>query len=124
MEFVVVFLVCLLVLIILVVGLAFGRAPAYQPSRASVLALLKGIADKSTPEPGWALFLSSPITHDAELEAFRKRCFLFDEGLSDQGRARPGINGNIYDLAGRTYIAGIARELEQLIQDQPLTLDF
>jgi len=124
MEFVVVFLVCLLVLIILVVGLAFGRAPAYRPSRESVLALLNGISDRSTSEPSWALFISSPITHDAELEEYRKRCFLFDEGLSDEGRARPGINGNIYDLAGRTYIGGIARELEQFIREQPLTLDF
>ena len=124
MEFIAVFLVCLLVLIILVAGLAFGRAPTYRPESAYVLQLLRGIADRSTNEQAWALFINTPITHDADLEAFRWRCYQFDEGGFAECPRRPGINGYIYDLAGREYIAGIADELEKTIRERPVTKDF
>lgn len=124
MEFIAVFLVCMLVLTILVVGLAFGRTPAYRPQQAEILSLLRGIGDGSTTEQSWALFISTPITHDADLEAFRWRCYQFDESGADGCQSRPGINGYIYDTAGRTVIAAIADELEQMMRDQPVTKDF
>ena len=124
MEFIAVFLVCLLVLAILVVGLAFGRTPTYRPESDDVLQLLKGIADRSTNEQAWALFINTPITHDADLEAFRWRCYQFDEGGLKEYPSRPGINGYIYDLSGREYIASIADELEQTLRDRPVTRNF
>lgn len=124
MEFIAVFLVCLLVLAILVVGLAFGRAPAYRPERGGVLELLQGIADRSTSEQAWSLFIHTPISHDAELETFRVRCYQFDQGESDGTAARPGINGYIYDAAGREFIAKVAEDLEKMIREAPLSVDF
>lgn len=124
MEFLAIFLVCLLVLVMLVVGLAFGRAPTYRPERDYVLNLLRGIDDRSTTEQAWALFIATPITHDAELEVFRWRCYQFDEQGTEHCQSRPGINGYIYDTAGRAVIADIADELEQVIREQPVTRDF
>lgn len=124
MEFIAVFLVCLLVLVILVVGLAFGKAPAYRPERAYVLELLRGIADRSTSEQAWTLFIHTPISHDAELETFRVRCYQFDQGELDGNEARPGINGYIYDTAGREFLITVADDLEKLIREAPLSIDF
>lgn len=124
MEFIAVFLVCLLVLAILVVGLAFGRTPAYRPQWQYVLQLLRGVADRTTNEQAWALFVNTPITHDADLEAFRWRCYQFDEGAISDCPRRPGINGYLYDRAGREYIAALAEELEKVIRERPVTRDF
>lgn len=124
MEFIVVFLVCLLVLVILVAGISFGRAPVYRPERGYVLTLLKGINEGSVTEQEWALFINTPITHDEELEKIRWRCCQFDEGLSEFGPSHPGISGYLYNRAGREYIKQIEKELDALIRDQPLTLDF
>ncbi len=124
MEFIVVFLVCLLVLFILVAGIFFGRPPVYQPEREYVLALLLGIENRSTVESAWNLFIHTPITHDPELESFRLRCYQFDQGEVKQVTARPGINGYLYDTKGRYYIQVIAKELDSFIRNAPLSVDF
>ena len=124
MEFVAVFLVCLLVLVILVVGLAFGRTPAYRPERQYVLHLLRGISDRTTSESAWSLFVHTPVSPDVELETFSYRCYQFDQGESDECRSRPGINGYIYDSKGREFIAKVADDLEKMIREAPLSVDF
>ncbi|UTW03571.1 hypothetical protein KDX31_00530 [Amphritea atlantica] len=124
MEFVVVFLVSLFVLMLLVVGLLFGRAPTYRPDREYVLSLMQGIDDRSTTEQAWSLFIHTPISHDTELEGFRRRCYQFDQGEVDSVTARPGLNGYLYDLQGRNYIKQMATELEEFIRNAPLTVDF
>lgn len=124
MEFVVVFLVSLFVLMLLVVGLLFGRAPTYRPDREYVLSLMQGIEDRSTTEQAWSLFIHTPISHDTDLEGFRQRCYQFDQGEADSVIARPGLNGYLYDLQGRNYIKQLATELEEFIRNAPLTVDF
>ncbi len=123
MEFVVVFLVSLLILLLLVVGLLFGRPPVYRPDRESVLRLMQGIESGVTTEQAWSLFVHTPITHDADLEVFRRRCYQFDQG--EEGVvARPGLNGYLYDLKGRNHIKQLTAELETFILTAPLSVDF
>ncbi len=124
MEFVVVFLVSLIVLMILVVGLLFGRAPTYRPDREYVLSLMQGIDDRTTTEQAWSLFVHTPISHDTELEGFRRRCYSFDQGEDDSVTARPGLNGYLYDRKGRIYIRQLTSELEAFIRNAPLSVDF
>ncbi|GGK77777.1 hypothetical protein [Amphritea balenae] len=124
MEFIAVFLVCLFVLFILVAGLAFGRSPVYQPEPEEVLQLLRGIANRTTSEQAWSLFLHTPITHDPELESLRLRCYQFDQGELEGAVARQGINGYIYDSDSRIFISTLADDLEKKIQEAPLKIDF
>lgn len=124
MEFVVIFLVCLFVLGLLVVGLLFGRAPTYRPGRVYVLTLMRGIEEGSTAEQAWSLFIHTPILHDMDLELFRRRCYQFDQGEVVAIKARPGLNGNLYDQKGRRYIKSLADELDLFIRNAPLSVDF
>ncbi|MDO6565220.1 hypothetical protein Q4488_17745 [Amphritea sp. 1_MG-2023] len=124
MEFVVVFLVSLFVLMLLVVGLLFGRAPTYRPEREYVLGLLRGVEDRSTTEQAWSLFIHTPITHDADLEAFRLRCYQFDQGEVPGVQARGGLHGYLYDIKGRSHIKALAIELDDFIRHAPLSVDF
>ena len=124
MEFVVVFLVCLFVLMLLVVGLLFGRAPTYRPEREYVLGLLQGVEDRSTNEQAWSLFVHTPVTHDLDLEVFRLRCYQFDQGEVLGVNSRAGINGYLYDPKGRDYIKELAEEFDLFIRNEPLSVDF
>ncbi|WP_428033271.1 hypothetical protein [Amphritea sp.] len=124
MEFVVVFLVSLSILILLVAGLLFGRPPVYRPDREYVLKLMQGVEDRSTTEQAWSLFIHTPISHDTELELFRRRCYQFDQGEECPVTARPGLHGYLYDLQGRSYIKQLTAELEEFIRNAPLSVDF
>ncbi|MEH6577309.1 MAG: hypothetical protein V7731_09575 [Amphritea sp.] len=123
MEFVVVFAVSLVVLLVLVAVLFFSRVPSYRPSRYAVLNLLKGVATRSTSSNAWALFVGTPIFHDSELEAIRSLCFEFDEGVSDFGIPKAGVHGYLYNQQGRDYIALLADKLEKIIATAPVTLE-
>ncbi|SEQ90508.1 hypothetical protein SAMN03080615_03199 [Amphritea atlantica] len=124
MEFFVVFLVSLFILMLLVVGLLFGRPPTYRPDREYVLKLMQGVEDRSTTEQAWSLFVHTPITHDADLEEFRRRCYKLDQGEVDNIASGPGLNGYLYDLKGRDYIKQLAAELQEFIRNAPLTVNF
>ncbi|MBN0986600.1 hypothetical protein [Amphritea pacifica] len=124
MEFFVVFLVSLFILMLLVIGLLFGRPPTYRPDKEYVLKLMQGVEDRSTTEQAWSLFVHTPITHDADLEEFRRRCYQLDQGEVDNIASGPGLNGYLYDLKGRNYVKQQASELQEFIRNAPLTVDF
>ncbi|WP_271271683.1 hypothetical protein [Aliamphritea hakodatensis] len=123
MQFLVVFLVTLLFLLLLIAALVFGRTPTYRPSREAVLALLKGVSEGSTDQQAWAVFLGSPIFHDEALETIRRHCYEFDEGLTDLP-VKPGLHGRLYDAAGRAYIQEQADKLIHIIKHTPVSRDF
>ncbi len=124
MELLLIFGITLLVLIGLVLALAFGRPPAYRPSRRDVLALLQDVANGRAREDQWYLFLSLPVTHDPVLEGFRQRCLLIDEGDEKRPPSGPGIDDNIYCKEGRARIASLAKELAAIIQREPVYREF
>lgn len=123
MQFLVIFAVTLVVLLLLIVALLFGRPPTYRPSRQSVLDLLKGIADGTTEQHAWTIFLGSPIYHDEALESIRRECYEFDEGLLEQ-QPKPGLKGRVYDADGRAFINTLAEKLTDIIKHTPVTRDF
>lgn len=124
MELLLVFVVTLLVVLTLVGTLAFGRAPAYRPEREQIVDLLQGVLDGTTNPVRWDLFIGMPIQHDEALESIRVQCVILHEGLEGGAPAAEGLDGYIYDRAGRERIREILEELRQIIRDTPVSIDF
>lgn len=124
MEFVAAFLVTLLILCLMAAALHFGRSPTYRPSRAEVLALLQGILQGATTREQWDLFVGLPIHHDPELEAIRRRCLVLQEGDDDEPPAGEGLDGYLFDRAGRARLTLIIGELQRLIDKEPAYRQF
>lgn len=123
-EFVLVFALTLIFLVVLVVFLSFGRAPTYRPSREQVRTLLAGVLDKTTSVEAWDMFLGLPIVHDAELERLRRRCIDIHEGIEGERAAGTGLDGYLYDREGRERIQQVLDELDRIIREAPITKEF
>lgn len=123
-EFLPIFLVTLALLLVLALGLAFGRAPTYRPERESVRELLVSVVEKRAQSGAWELFLGLPIVHDPELEKIRRRCLAVHEGDDEHPPARAGLGDAIYDRAGRERLAQVLTELEHLIAETPVYREF
>lgn len=124
MELVPVFLVTLLFSLGLVLALTFGKAPTYRPSREQIVALLESVLEGTARQSHWDLFIGMPIQHDEALEAVRVQCVTLHEGLDGSDPAREGIDGYIYDRAGRERIASILQNLRKVIEKSPVTREF
>lgn len=124
LSFIPVFLFTLLFLIALVLLLAFGRPPAYRPTRQSVRELMAGVLERSTAVERWEMFLSLPVVHDPELEGIRRRCLALHEGTDDQPPAGEGLDGYIYDRASRARLQTILGDLDELIRKEPVSREF
>lgn len=124
MELVPVFLVTLLVSLGLVLALSFGKPPTYRPSREQVVELLEAVVAGTARPSHWDLFIGMPIQHDAALEAVRVECVTLHEGLDGSAPAREGLDGYIYDRAGRARIADILQNLRRVIEKTPVMREF
>ncbi len=124
MEFLSVFVLTLIVLVGLVLLLQFGRVPSYRPTRHAVRELLAGVLARSTSSEAWEMFLGLPIVHDEELEQIRRRCLQIHEGDGRQPAAGEGIDGYLYDRAGRERMAQVLAELDRLIAAEPVYREF
>ncbi|MBR9883209.1 MAG: hypothetical protein GYB21_05960 [Oceanospirillales bacterium] len=124
LEFIPVFVFTLILLVLLVVFMRFGRLPTYRPSRDDVRKLLAGVLERTTSVEAWELFLGLPISHDPELEAIRRRCLAIHEGLDGERAAGTGLDGYLYDRAGRARIAEVLEQLDELIRTSPITKEF
>ena len=124
MELLLIFVITLLVTLSLVFALLFGKAPTYRPTRESVIELLESVISGQAQASQWDLFIGMPIQHDELLEKTRVRAVMLHEGLNGVARAREGIDGYIYDRAGREQIAEILSELKFAIQNEPVTREF
>lgn len=123
-EFLPVFVLTLLVLVLLAGMVGFGRAPTYRPERREVRALIAGLLDRTTSSEAWELFLGLPIVHDPELEAIRQRCLAICEGQDGEPAAGGGINGYLYDRAGRERLLQVLAEVDELIRNTPVYREF
>lgn len=124
MEFIAAFAVTLLVLCLMAAALHFGRSPTYRPSRQDIQRLLLGVLEGSTTREQWDLFVGLPIHHDPELEAIRHRCVALQEGDDDLPAAGEGLDGYLFDRAGRERLAAIIADLKQLIAREPVYRKF
>jgi hypothetical protein len=124
MELLLIFVITLLATLSLVFALVFGKAPAYRPARESVIELLESVISGQAQPSQWDLFIGMPIQHDELLEQTRVRAVMLHEGLNGVARAREGIDGYIYDRAGREQLAEILSELKFAIQNEPVTREF
>ncbi len=122
MEFLAVFLVTLIILVGLVVALVVGRSPTYRPSRKDILELLRAVQHDEANPDSWYLFLGMPILHDPDLERFRQRCVVVDEGDDQHPPSATGLK--IYAREGRERIGKIADDLEVLIAKEPVYREF
>lgn len=124
MELIPVFFVTLLFSLGLVLALSFGKAPTYRPDRDQVIQLLEELLDGSASVSKWDLFLGMPIQHDEALEAVRVKCVTLHEGLDGSDPAREGIDGFIYDRAGRAKIEIILADFRLVIEKTPVSRQF
>lgn len=123
-EFLPVFLLTLLLFVLLVGFIGFGRVPTYRPRRTDVRALIAGVLEGTTSAESWDLFIGMPIQHDPPLEEIRRRCVCIHEGLDGEVAAGGGLNGYLYDRAGRERLARVLEQLDELIRQTPVYRSF
>lgn len=119
MEFLLVFLISFFVLIGVALAFAFGKSPAYRPSRPEILKLLTDVMEENASVERWELFLSLPISNDSDLENIRQRCLVIAFGDEELPAAGEGINGAILDRRGLARLREVAASLEKLIDEEP-----
>ncbi|KDE39658.1 MAG: hypothetical protein ACK4L8_15255 [Nitrincola lacisaponensis] len=124
MEFLIVFIVSAVFLLLIGVAMAFGKSPSYRPDRQYVLDLIKGIETRTTSPQAWDMLIGYPISHDPELEAIRRWLVALHEGTDGHKPAREGINGYIYDRESRQRLVAVIERLEKLIAEAPVTREF
>ncbi|SIQ97218.1 hypothetical protein [Marinobacterium stanieri] len=123
-EFLIAFLVSLLLIGGLVLALTYGRAPTWRPDRRKVLDLMQKLQTGDVRQDEWEMFIGFPILHDPELEAIRRLCVGIHEGDDRHPPASDGLGQYVYDRAGRQRVAEVQKELEQLIANEPYFRDF
>lgn len=124
MELIPVFFITFLFSLGLIVALSYGKAPTYRPEREQVVVLLESLLDGTASQSHWDLFIGMPIQHDEALEAVRVKCVTLHEGLDGSDPAREGIDGFIYDRAGRAKIETILVDFRKVIDQTPITRQF
>lgn len=108
-EFLVVFLVTLLVVAGVALALVFGKAPVYRPTQESIQNLLTRLLEGEADEQEWQFFLDMPIRHDPDLEELRQDCIR----MYDQFGLRPRHNKARLNEAGQIRLRHKLSKLEQ-----------
>ena len=108
-EFLLVFLVTLLVVAGVALALIFGKAPVYRPTQESVQTLLTQLLEGEASEQEWQFFLDMPIRHDPDLEALRQECI----EMYEQFGLRPRHNKARLNEAGQIRLRHKISKLEQ-----------
>lgn len=124
MEFIVVFLVSLLVLLAVALSFVLGKPPTYRPSRQQIMILLVDVIERKASVERWEMFLSLPISHDPELEHLRQQCLVIAYGDQDASPSKEGINGAIFDRRGIVRVREVANKLQQLLDSEPASKFF
>ncbi|MDH2433967.1 hypothetical protein WH50_14310 [Pokkaliibacter plantistimulans] len=114
MPFIAMFGLTLIVILLCLWVFTHMGVPSYRPSRAKVEALLQGVVDGYTRREEWELFLGYPIHYDPELEQIRVRCVALEEGDDDHPPFPHGLNGYLYNRAGRARAEHILRSVKLL----------
>lgn len=123
-EFLIAFVVSLLLIGGLVLALVYGRAPTWRPDRRKVLTLMQQLQTGEARRDEWEMLIGMPILHDPELETIRRQCVAIHEGDGEHPPAGEGLGDYLYDRAGRQRLAEVQKALEQLIADEPYYRDF
>ena len=118
-EFLIAFLVSLLLIGGLVAALIWGRAPTWRPDRRKVLDLMQRVQAGTARRDEWEMFVGLPLLHDPELEEIRRRCVTIHEGDEQHPPAADGLEPYLYDRAARARLAEVQTELERLIEREP-----
>jgi hypothetical protein len=104
------FVITLLVFLILVVILLWGKTPHYLMTQADVIALLQKVLVGQASENEWAIFLSSSFRHCPALESIRDVCAEIDE-KEYLGHSRSGF---LLSKSGLTQLRTVLQQIETL----------
>lgn len=118
-EFLIAFLVSLLLIGGTALALAYGRAPVWRPDRRKVLEMMRRVQAGEARRDEWEMFIGLPVLHDPELENIRHLCREIHEGDETHPPATDGLAPYLYDRAARKRLAEVQMILEQLIRDEP-----
>lgn len=124
MDFVIVFVVCILIFTLLTVTLLFGRAPVYRPSRREILDLFNELEKGSLSVDQWSLFIGLPIQHDPELEEIRRLCYQLELDAEDASNSISFGAIYRYNPEGMQKIAKLKSQLIDLINKEPTYRSF
>lgn len=121
MEFIVVFLVSLVVLLAVALSLVLGKPPTYRPTRPQIMKLLTDVLERKASVERWEMFLSLPVSHDPELEQVRQQCLVIAYGGEGIPAAQDGMNGAIFDRRGLARLNEVAQKLKKIIDAEPVS---
>lgn len=124
MDFIAVFIVCLLLLLALTVALLFGRPPVYRPARQDILLLMQQVIAGEAVEDKWSLFIGLPLVHDPELEEIRQRCYEIELAAEEGSEVRFGVSRYRYNRVGMDLLQRVLNELQHLIDNTPVYRSF
>lgn len=108
-DFLVVFVVTLIVIVGVTLAMIWGKAPVYRPTQDSVQGLITRALEGEAREDEWQFFLDMPIRHDPDLEALRKDC----AQLNDEQGLRPRAGKVRFKEAGQIRLRHFLSRLEQ-----------
>lgn len=124
MDFVIVFVVCILIFTLLTVALLFGRAPVYRPSKQDVLKLFTELEKGHLSADKWSLFIGIPIQHDPELEEIRQLCYQLELEAEDVSNTVSFGVIYRYNPEGMHRVSDIKLQLSELIAKEPVIRSF
>lgn len=123
-EFLIIFVITLVIISLLAIAMHFGKPPVHRPSREDILLLLQNVESGEARPEEWDMFLGYPLHFDPELENVRQKCLALEEGTDSQPPIKQGIGNYIYDKAGREQIHQLSAELKKLIDNSPKIREF
>jgi hypothetical protein len=123
-EFLIVFVVSLLLLLLLTVALLFGRSPVYRPSREDAYQMLTTLCEGILDNGQWGLFIGLPIRHDPELEEIRLQCYELELQAEENKDVLFGSGAYRYNAVGMARLELIRLKLKSLIDNTPTYRSF
>jgi hypothetical protein len=127
MEFIAVFLVCFVILLILALALTFGKPPVYRPSRDHILEQIRKVEEGHMTNldiEQWNVTVGIPIVHDPELEKIRQECQLLEWAAEQRDECSFSPGRFRFDERGMRQLESIRKALEKIIQEAPIYRSF
>jgi hypothetical protein len=123
-DFILVFVICLLFLLLLVAAMLFGRPPIYRPARADVYRLISGLCEGEGDADQWVVFVGLNILHDPALDNVRLRCYELELQAEGHQEVSYGSGRYRYNDTGMQRLGMIRDTLKELIDQEPTYRSF
>lgn len=130
MEFIIAFVVTLVLLVGVSLALFLGKPPVYRPSREEIVELLDKQLQGRLDDTAWHMFINAPITHDPNLNDIRLLCYELEQEAEIAGRkmddsqVRFSAGEFHYNPAGMERLEKVLAALHKVIETTPVQREF